>query len=57
MEMWDCSHDWSVAMDGYRLFRKGKNGRWGGGVALYMKEKLESMELCVGMDEELMKSL
>ena len=31
---WDESHDWSVAIDGYRLFRRDRQGRSGGGVAL-----------------------
>lgn len=38
-----------VAVEGYRPFRK---DRQRGGVALYMREQLESMELCLGMDEE-----
>lgn len=25
---WNDSHDWSVAMEGYRLFRKDRQGRW-----------------------------
>ena len=34
---WDHSHDWSAAMDGYKLFRKDRQGRRGG-VALYVRE-------------------
>ena len=33
---WDHSHDWSAAMDGYKLFRKDRQRRRGGGVALYV---------------------
>jgi len=33
---WDDSYDWSVGMEGCRLFRKGRQGRQGGGVALYV---------------------
>ncbi|GAB0181539.1 hypothetical protein GRJ2_000619200 [Grus japonensis] len=29
---WDGSYDWSVGMEGYRLFRKDRQGRQGGGV-------------------------
>ncbi|XP_050769715.1 macrophage immunometabolism regulator-like [Gymnogyps californianus] len=49
---WDSSHDWSVAMEGYSIFRKDRPGRRGGGVALYVRDQLECMELCLGMDEE-----
>ncbi|KAK4816772.1 hypothetical protein QYF61_022770 [Mycteria americana] len=32
---WDDLHNWSAAMDGYKLFRRDKQGRRGGGVALW----------------------
>ncbi|GAB0203831.1 mitochondrial enolase superfamily member 1 [Grus japonensis] len=32
---WDDSHNWSAAMDGYKLFRRDRQGRRGGGVALH----------------------
>ncbi|GAB0207912.1 hypothetical protein GRJ2_003256900 [Grus japonensis] len=54
---WDSSYDWSVGMEGYRLFRKDRQGRQGGGVTLYVNDQLECMELHLGMDEELTKSL
>ncbi|GAB0179529.1 hypothetical protein GRJ2_000418200 [Grus japonensis] len=54
---WDSSYDWSVGMEGYRLFRKDRQGRRGGGVALYVNHQLECMELCLGMDEEPTESL
>jgi len=54
---WDSSYDWSIGMAGHRLFRKDRQGRRGGGVALYVKEQLECMELCLEMDEEPMESL
>ena len=38
---WDNSHVWGIAMEGYRLFRKDRQGRGGGGVTLYVKENLE----------------
>jgi len=39
-------------MDGYRLFRKDRPTRRGGGVAPYVREQLECTELCLGADEE-----
>ncbi|KAK4810629.1 hypothetical protein QYF61_007366 [Mycteria americana] len=47
---WDDSHNWSVAMDGYKLFRRDRRGRRGGGVALYVRECLDSLELNDGDD-------
>ncbi|GAB0203631.1 hypothetical protein GRJ2_002828700 [Grus japonensis] len=54
---WDGSYDWSVGMEGYRFFRKDRQGRQGGGVTLYVNDQLECMELHLGMDEELTESL
>ncbi|KAK4810714.1 hypothetical protein QYF61_007688 [Mycteria americana] len=47
---WDDSHNWSAAMDGYKLFRRDRRGRRGGGVALYIRECLDSLELDDGDD-------
>ncbi|KAK4813827.1 hypothetical protein QYF61_001831 [Mycteria americana] len=47
---WDDSHNWSAAMDGYKLFRRDRRGRRGGGVALYVREGLDSLELDDGDD-------
>ena len=33
---WDDSHEWTAAMDGYKLFRRDRQGRRGGGVVLYV---------------------
>ncbi|CAM4671219.1 unnamed protein product [Caretta caretta] len=41
---WDNSHDWSTVMDGYKLFRKDRQGRKGGGVALYVREQYDCSE-------------
>ena len=46
---WDHSHDWSAAMDGYKLFRKDRQGRRGTGVALCVKECFEVTELMTGL--------
>jgi len=42
---WDDSHDWSAAMDGYKLFRRDRRGRRGGGVALYVRVCFDCIEL------------
>ncbi|KAK4816014.1 hypothetical protein QYF61_011004 [Mycteria americana] len=47
---WGDSHNWSAAMDGYKLFRRDRRGRRGGGVALYVRERLDSLELNDGDD-------
>ncbi|GAB0203241.1 mitochondrial enolase superfamily member 1 [Grus japonensis] len=47
---WDDSHNWSAAMDGYKLFRRDRQGRRGGGVALYVKECFDCLELNDGDD-------
>ncbi|KAK4827580.1 hypothetical protein QYF61_019482 [Mycteria americana] len=47
---WGDSHNWSAAMDGYKLFRRDRRGRRGGGVALYVRESLDSLELNDGDD-------
>ncbi|MCQ4078480.1 endonuclease/exonuclease/phosphatase family protein [Klebsiella pneumoniae] len=47
---WDCSHDWSAAMDGYKLFRRDRQGRRGGGVALYVRESFSATEIVTGDD-------
>ena len=54
---WDGSYDSSVGMERYRLFRKDRQGRRGGGVTLYANDQLECMELHLAMDEELTQSL
>jgi len=54
---WDSSHDWNAVIDGYRVFRKDRTTRRDGGVGLYVREKLERIELCLGVDEEQVKSL
>ncbi|GAB0207569.1 hypothetical protein GRJ2_003222600 [Grus japonensis] len=54
---WDGSYDWSVGMEGYRLFRKDRHGRRRRGVTLYVNGQLECMELHLGMEEELTERL
>ena len=50
-------HDWHAFMDGYRLFRKDRRTRRGGGVALYVREQLECIELGLGANEEQVETL
>ncbi|PKU43819.1 nipped-b-like protein [Limosa lapponica baueri] len=42
---WDDSHNWNAVMDGYKLFRRDRQGRRGGGVALYIREAFDCPEL------------
>lgn len=42
---WDGSWDWRVGMEGHRLFRKDRQGTWGGTVTLYANDQLECTEL------------
>ncbi|GAB0208010.1 hypothetical protein GRJ2_003266700 [Grus japonensis] len=46
---WDDSHNWAAAMDGYKLFRRDRQWR-GSGVALYVKECFDCLELNDGDD-------
>jgi len=39
-------------MDGYTLFRKDRPARRDGGVALYVREQLERIEVFLGAHEE-----
>ncbi|XP_071892066.1 uncharacterized protein [Anas platyrhynchos] len=48
---WDHSHDWSAAMTGYKLFRRDRQHRRGGGVALYIREFFDVVELEAGNDK------
>ncbi|RMC04511.1 hypothetical protein DUI87_18957 [Hirundo rustica rustica] len=40
---WGDSHSWSTALDGYKLFRRDRKGRRGGGVALYTREAFDTI--------------
>ena len=48
---WDHSHDWSAAMPGYKLFRRDRQHRRGGGVALSIRESFDVVELEAGNDK------
>ena len=47
---WDESCDWCAVMDGYRLFRRDRQGTQGRGVVLYIREGWDCMALAVGVD-------
>ncbi|RMC22179.1 hypothetical protein DUI87_03052 [Hirundo rustica rustica] len=40
---WDESHGWSTALNGYKLFRRDRQGRRGGGMALYIKQTFDTV--------------
>ena len=54
---WNGLHYWSAAMEGYKTFRKDGLGRQGGRVAIYVRQYLECMELCLWMGDEQAESL
>ncbi|PKU41683.1 mitochondrial fission process protein 1 [Limosa lapponica baueri] len=47
---WEDLHNWSAAINGYRLFRRDRQGRRGGGVAFYVRDIFECLELNNGND-------
>jgi len=49
--LWDCSHNWSTAMSGYRLFRKGRPGGWRGQVVFYVKAQQDCIEFYLGIGD------
>jgi len=54
---WDEFHDWSVAIDSHRLFRRDRQGKSGGGVALYIKKSIQCEELSLKNSHEQVESL
>ncbi|RMC05467.1 hypothetical protein DUI87_18660 [Hirundo rustica rustica] len=47
----ETSHNWNTALDGYKLFRKDRKGRRGGGVALYIKKVFDTVSIETNEDE------
>lgn len=43
--MWDDIHDWSMMIEGSKVFRRDRQGKRSGGVALYVKSWTECEEL------------
>jgi len=54
---WNVSHDWSVAIHSYRLFRRHRWRKRGEGVALYIKKSIQCEELSLKNSHEQVKSL
>lgn len=50
---WNGSCDWSAAMQAYNIFRKNREGRWGGRSDLNVREQLKCVQLCLGMKDQL----
>lgn len=45
---WDESCGLCFTIDGYRLFRRDRQSKQGGGMAMYVKQGLDCVELQVG---------
>jgi len=54
---WDESHDWSVAIDGYRLFRRDRWGKRGRGISQFIKKSIQCEELSLKSNHEQVESL
>jgi len=54
---WDECHDWSMTIYGYRLFRRDRWGKIGGGIALYIKKSIQCEELSLKNSHEQVESL
>ena len=42
---WNAENQWDTAIPGYKLYRRDREGRIGGGVAIYVKEGIESSKI------------
>jgi len=54
---WDQSHNWSSAVDGYKLFKRHRQGRRGRGVAIHGKKWVDCTELPLKNSDEQVESL
>ena len=54
---WDESHDWNTLIEDYRLFRRDRQGRRGGGIAPYVRKWIDCEELCLRNSHHQVKSL
>lgn len=45
---WDDLHSWNAAVDGYKVFRRNRQGRRGGGIALCVRGCFDCLELDSG---------
>ena len=53
---WDDSHDWRVAIDGYKLFSRNRQGRRGGSVSIYIRKGIKCEELSLMNSHEQVKA-
>ena len=54
---WDESLSWSTLTENYRLFRRDRQGRRGGRVAVYVRKWIDFEELCLRNSHDQVKSL
>ena len=54
---WDKSCDYVVATDGYRVFRRDREGWRGRGIALYIKKSIQCEELSLNSSHEQVECL
>ena len=54
---WNVFHDRSVAIDSYKQFRRNRQVRRGGGVAIYIRKGIECEELSLKNSHEQVKSV
>ena len=50
-------HDWNTLIVDYRLFRRDRQGRRGGGVVLYVRKWIDCEELCLRNSHDQVESL
>ncbi|XP_021237137.1 uncharacterized protein LOC110390225, partial [Numida meleagris] len=54
---WDKSHDWNTLIEGYRIFRRDRQGRRGGVVAICVRKWTDCKELCLSNSHDQVESL
>jgi len=54
---WDESHDWTTAIDGYRVLRKDRQAKRARGIALYIKKLIQCEELSLKNTHKQVESL
>jgi len=52
-----AAHDWTVAIDGYRLFRRDRRGKRGRDISLYIEKSIQCEELSLKNSREQVESL
>lgn len=55
--LWNSSCDWNVVLNSCKLFGKDRLGMHSGGVALYVRWRLECIRPCLGVNDEQIESL